>query len=170
MAPRRSRTVKNNDPRSKAGRPRLYVVARSDATGAAAGAQATPGAPALSVDAVVGREFKRLREVRGLSLKKLSAELGVSARAVKSFESGEIRFPAQVLLRATHILGVQPSALFEVVAEIFSRDELSRDPGARVGLPTMGQGTFQKAQLSYIAEICESLVSAVARWPVRDDD
>jgi transcriptional regulator with XRE-family HTH domain len=66
-----------------------------------------------SVDRIVGRNLRRLREKRGVTQAALAARVEVSAQDLSAFETGALRIPAPVIYALATSLGVAISAFFE---------------------------------------------------------
>lgn len=66
-----------------------------------------------SVDRIVGRNLRRLREGRGVTQAALAALAEVGADELEGFERGEQRIPAHTIYALAISLGVAISELFE---------------------------------------------------------
>jgi transcriptional regulator with XRE-family HTH domain len=66
-----------------------------------------------TVDRIVGRNLRRLREERGVSQHELAAQASIDADDVAGFEDDGVRVPPQVMLALATCLGVSISAFFE---------------------------------------------------------
>src|SRR4051794_4020568 len=63
----------------------------------------------------LGRRVRELREQRGLSMRALAAEVGVTSGFVSQIENGQVAPSLTTLYRLTDALGVGMSELFDAV-------------------------------------------------------
>lgn len=69
--------------------------------------------PLNSIDLQVGRNLARLRKDQVATVDAMSVTLGVEPRVLLAMESGQIRVPAQVLMRASVAFGIPVSTFYE---------------------------------------------------------
>jgi transcriptional regulator with XRE-family HTH domain len=66
----------------------------------------------MDVRKLVGQNFKRLREQRGITQKDAASALGIAATQLYSFEAGKAGFTADSIAKYCSFLGVAPIELF----------------------------------------------------------
>lgn len=65
------------------------------------------------IEQYVGNNIAKIRKNRGISLKDLAEELGVSRQQVRNYEIGETRLSLETLIQFSNILNVQIEEFFE---------------------------------------------------------
>jgi transcriptional regulator with XRE-family HTH domain len=72
-----------------------------------------PRRRARQVDTLIGKRLREARRLAGASQQQLAAAIGVTAPAIRKYESGARRLPAARLAAAVKFLGVPMSFLFK---------------------------------------------------------
>jgi transcriptional regulator with XRE-family HTH domain len=70
----------------------------------------------------IGNRLRIIRESHGISEKELSEQLAIDFKDLKSYESGERRVSAGLLLRIARLLNVRPEYFFQD----FAKDQFLR--------------------------------------------
>nr|WP_234705146.1 helix-turn-helix transcriptional regulator [Sinorhizobium medicae] len=70
------------------------------------------------VDATVGTNIRRFREISGISQKKLGDAIGVTFQQVQKYESGKDQISASKLVEIARALGVVISTVFLPVSKL----------------------------------------------------
>jgi ribosome-binding protein aMBF1 (putative translation factor) len=65
----------------------------------------------------IGNRLRVIRESHGISQKELSVRLAIDFRDLNSYESGERRVSASLLLRIARLLSVRPDYFFQDFAK-----------------------------------------------------
>ena len=68
----------------------------------------------------IGNRLRVIRESHGISEKEFSVQLAIDFRDLNSYESGERRISASLLLRIARLLNVRPDYFFQD----FAKDQL----------------------------------------------
>jgi ribosome-binding protein aMBF1 (putative translation factor) len=82
----------------------------------------TPWSTSSPSNQRIGNRLRVIRESHGISEKELSEQLAIDFRDLKSYESGERRVSAGLLLRIARLLNVRPEYFFQD----FAKDQFLR--------------------------------------------
>lgn len=65
------------------------------------------------MNAIIGKNIKRLREANRMTQEQVAAYLGVNRSAYSNYESGDREAPLEVLEKASDLFGCEMNLLFE---------------------------------------------------------
>lgn len=74
----------------------------------------------------IGTQLRKVREFRGLSIKDLARESGVSSAAISQWETGKHKPRFEQLKKVLDVLGITYEQLFQDFDEVFVREALEK--------------------------------------------
>ncbi len=119
-----------------------------------------------SMDAILGRTLRRLRESGGMTQAALGDRLGVTFQQVQKYERGVNRISASTLIKAAQALEVPPAALLDGQNEPSERlidDSADTAPGAEQLLAAYSKISSPVQRQALVRLACDMASASASR-------